>query len=501
MTISANDRRKPYKGNGVAVTFNGPRAFSASHVQVFVGTHPTYVLMPNSAYTINGVGGTATRVTFNAPPANNADILLLRTVPYVQDTDITNQGAFNPEIHENAFDMRVMQIQQLADGSIQLVFEDGEFVWDAKGSRIVNVGDALGLMDAMNRRSVLTLVEEIQEGGGVVGVRPKFWDWEGDGVTTGIPVPEADVEDPTFYDTAIETSAGSGKYYVARPGIDFTLEIDDTDFGSSIMRFAVPPPSGSQGFSTLRGYARPYTGPQPITTTAPRIIDVVDDLTVDGSYHNSVLRVDAPADVVITIRENTGSDADWGAGRYFFVLQQGVGKVSVALEDAGTLTPPFGFSTETRAVGSKTSFLCESAVANEWTAGGDLLRVITAADPQSLFVPIGDETTNITTGTAKYTFRVPYGFKLSTIAGSLSTAQSAGSILTVDVKRNGISILSALLTFDNTEKTTRTAATPMVFANGGDTLGQDDEITIDVTQVGTAGARGLKLQFVGVPIP
>ncbi|KKD57000.1 hypothetical protein VM57_15345 [Stenotrophomonas maltophilia] len=52
---SANDRRKTYVGNGVATAFPGPRAFLASHIQVFTGTHPVYSLVPPSQYTVTGL--------------------------------------------------------------------------------------------------------------------------------------------------------------------------------------------------------------------------------------------------------------------------------------------------------------------------------------------------------------------------------------------------------------------------------------------------------------
>lgn len=104
MTISANDRRKTYVGNGVATAFNGPRAFLSSHIQVFTGTHPVYNLVPPSQYMVTGLRANTSKITFNAAPALNLDILILRTVPMDQPADITNQGAFLPEIHEDAFD-------------------------------------------------------------------------------------------------------------------------------------------------------------------------------------------------------------------------------------------------------------------------------------------------------------------------------------------------------------------------------------------------------------
>ncbi|MDZ5813924.1 hypothetical protein U4I65_02590 [Stenotrophomonas maltophilia] len=125
MTISADDRRKEYFGNGVARTFTGPRAFQDSHIQVLTGTEPPFEVVPSSEYVVSGMGGKQTSVTFNTAPADGISILIVRVVPLDQPTDITNQGAFLPEIHEDAFDYRVMQLQQTADGNIKLPVEVG----------------------------------------------------------------------------------------------------------------------------------------------------------------------------------------------------------------------------------------------------------------------------------------------------------------------------------------------------------------------------------------
>lgn len=113
-----------------------------------------------------------------------------------------------------------------------------------------------------------------------------------------------------------------------------------------------------------------------------------------------------------------------------------------------------------------------------------------------LAVAVGDEVTALTTGTAKVTFRVPYDFTLTQIPrASLTTAQPSGSTLTIDINKNGSSILSTKLTIDNTEKTSKTAATPCVLSST--TFADDDEVTVDIDTVGGAGAAGLKVYLVG----
>lgn len=114
---------------------------------------------------------------------------------------------------------------------------------------------------------------------------------------------------------------------------------------------------------------------------------------------------------------------------------------------------------------------------------------------QSIIVAASDETTALTTGTAKVTFRMPYAFTLTSVRASLTTAQTSGSIFTVDINDSGTTILSTKLTIDNTEKTSKTAATPPVVSDSS--LADDAEITIDIDQIGDGTAKGLKVVLIG----
>jgi hypothetical protein len=117
------------------------------------------------------------------------------------------------------------------------------------------------------------------------------------------------------------------------------------------------------------------------------------------------------------------------------------------------------------------------------------------ATPFELVVAASDETTALTAGTAKITFRMPRAVTLSAVRASLTTAQASGNIFTVDINEGGTSILSTKLTIDNTEKTSTTAATPPVISDT--TLADDAEITIDIDQIGNGTARGLKVMLIG----
>ena len=105
-------------------------------------------------------------------------------------------------------------------------------------------------------------------------------------------------------------------------------------------------------------------------------------------------------------------------------------------------------------------------------------------------VALSDETTAITTGVSKITFRAPFAMTLYQIPrASLSTASSSG-IPEIDINKNGTTIFSTRLTIDANEKTSTTAATPAILSTT--TFADDDEISMDIDVAGTSAA-GLKV--------
>lgn len=152
------------------------------------------------------------------------------------------------------------------------------------------------------------------------------------------------------------------------------------------------------------------------------------------------------------------------------------------------------------AIGAATS--AQGSLADSAVQPGDLATVATSGDYDDLTdkrVEIGvacsDETTALTTGTAKVTFRMPYAMTLTAVRASVTTAP-VGATITVDINESGSSVLSTKLTIDDGEKTSTTAATAAVISDSA--LADDAEITIDIDQVGssTAGA-GLKMWLIG----
>jgi len=125
----------------------------------------------------------------------------------------------------------------------------------------------------------------------------------------------------------------------------------------------------------------------------------------------------------------------------------------------------------------------------------DRVQGLETLHPEDIIIACSDETTALTTGTAKVTFRMPYAMTLDQVRASLSTAQASGSILTVDINESGTSILSTKITIDNTEKTSTTAATLPVISSSA--LANNAEITIDIDLIGDGTAKGLKVTLTG----
>jgi hypothetical protein len=103
---------------------------------------------------------------------------------------------------------------------------------------------------------------------------------------------------------------------------------------------------------------------------------------------------------------------------------------------------------------------------------------IAPSNPECIIVAISDEVSPLTTGVAKLSFIMPYGFTLSSVKVSLNTASTSGTP-----------------TFDLTpELTTVTAAIPSVLSTTA--FSANDLITVDIDVAGT-GTSGAKIYMIG----
>lgn len=125
--------------------------------------------------------------------------------------------------------------------------------------------------------------------------------------------------------------------------------------------------------------------------------------------------------------------------------------------------------------------------------GNTLLGSGNLALEETIVVALSDETTAITAGTNKAVFRMPFACKLTIKLprANVNTASSSG-LVTVNINKNGTSILNTKLSIDTSEKTSVTAATPTTLVSTPTVFADDDEITFDIDAAGT-GAKGLKV--------
>jgi hypothetical protein len=117
----------------------------------------------------------------------------------------------------------------------------------------------------------------------------------------------------------------------------------------------------------------------------------------------------------------------------------------------------------------------------------------------ALEIAASDETTALTAQTAAVTFRLPWALTLNAgIAGVIASLTTAGtgSVVTVDINEGGASILSTKITIDPTEKTSYSAAVPVVISDTS--LAFNAEMTVDIDGVDSGGvAAGLKIMLIG----
>jgi hypothetical protein len=117
---------------------------------------------------------------------------------------------------------------------------------------------------------------------------------------------------------------------------------------------------------------------------------------------------------------------------------------------------------------------------------------------EQIVIAVSDETTALTTGAAKVTFRMPFAMTLTEVRASVNNAPT-GSAIQIDINDSGTTIFSTELTIDATTETSESAGTPAVISDSA--LADDAEITIDIVAVGSTNAgKGLKVTLIGTRV-
>ena len=93
-------------------------------------------------------------------------------------------------------------------------------------------------------------------------------------------------------------------------------------------------------------------------------------------------------------------------------------------------------------------------------------------------------------------FVMPFKGIVTSVGASVDTA-GVTSTTTIDIKKNGVSILSTKITINSTETTSRTAATESIVDGTKQSFLTGDIFTFDITAISTTPAKGLTV-FINV---
>ncbi len=118
MTVSTTTNKISYIGNGIATEFAIPFPFlETAHLKVYQLLND--IQTKRTDWTVsNG------NMIFETPPANGAQIVILREVPLTQETDYQENEILAAETLERNFDRLTMQVQQLKEQSERAVTVD-----------------------------------------------------------------------------------------------------------------------------------------------------------------------------------------------------------------------------------------------------------------------------------------------------------------------------------------------------------------------------------------
>lgn len=189
-------------------------------------------------------------------------------------------------------------------------------------------------------------------------------------------------------------------------------------------------------------------------------------------------------DVTINLSSHNHAASDITSGQ-LAMARGGLGFDASSIAKGGVISGTGSGTAGITAVGTNNYLL----VADSTQTGG----IKWAAQPVTIMIVVSDETTAITTGTAKVTFRMPFAMTVTAVRASLTTASSSGNP-TVDINEGGTSILGTKLSIDSSELTSTTAASAATITDSA--LADDAQMTIDIDTAGT-GAKGLKVYIKG----
>ena len=93
---------------------------------------------------------------------------------------------------------------------------------------------------------------------------------------------------------------------------------------------------------------------------------------------------------------------------------------------------------------------------------------------------------------------MPYAFTITDIRATVGTAAVGANKLTIDINKDGSSILTTKLTIDASENTSTSAQYAHVIASGDTAFADGAIVAFDIDQVGNSTAgKGLKVTLIG----
>lgn len=166
------------------------------------------------------------------------------------------------------------------------------------------------------------------------------------------------------------------------------------------------------------------------------------------------------------------------------ISQRGAGRTTIVAAGGVTIRTKSTLIMQ----GQYTHAFLRKRATDEWVLFGELLGSVKS----ELSFACSDRTTAITAGAGKGSRMAPWDFYVVEAMASLEgAAQASGSIFTVNVKDDAVSIFTTKITIDNTEYSSLTAAAPPVLTSTPLLIAKGSKIEADVDQVGDGTAKGL----------
>jgi hypothetical protein len=116
-------------------------------------------------------------------------------------------------------------------------------------------------------------------------------------------------------------------------------------------------------------------------------------------------------------------------------------------------------------------------------------------DTMCMVIACSDETSDLTQGTAKVTFRAPFKMKVVDVRLNVNTAP-AGQDIVVEIKNAGNNIFTTNPNIDPSLLTSVTSTPAPVLSSTHQNIDSDAEVKIDIALVGTSTpGKGLKVHI------